>query len=138
MNDTISATAMNVNSSCYHLLIGINDILYFFLGVLSARSQNIAEQWSINTRRVADSETARSALNMLNTSCEIVVDIKLNLLSNFANHRIQFFQRGQSNGSIIAENGSVKTMLLSYRTAILLDSDRYLFLVDQNNYLVIG
>ncbi len=104
----------------------------------SARSQNIAEQWSINARRVADSEIARSALNMLNTSCEIFVDIKLNLLSNFANHRIQFFQRGQSNGSIIAENGSVKTMLLSYRTAILLDSDRYLFLVDQNNYLIIG
>jgi sugar lactone lactonase YvrE len=69
----------------------------------------------------------------------IFVDFNLNLyVADCWNHRIQFFQTGQLNGSTIAGNGSSVTIVLYYPTDVVLDFDGYLFITDCGNNRIVG
>jgi sugar lactone lactonase YvrE len=55
------------------------------------------------------------------------------------NNRIQLFQLGQLNGITVAGNeSSTTTITLNQPTEIVLDADKYLFIVDSGNHRVVG
>ncbi|CAF4612060.1 unnamed protein product, partial [Rotaria sp. Silwood2] len=69
----------------------------------------------------------------------IFVDTNLNLyVADSENDRIQFFPPGQLNGITLAGTGAPGTIALLYPTAVVLDADGYLFIVDCYYHRIIG
>ena len=65
-----------------------------------------------------------------NSSALYVADTK--------NHRVQLFPAGQLNGTTVAGREALGTILLRDPTAVMLDGDGYLFILDSNHYRVVG
>jgi hypothetical protein len=125
---------MNVSGSCYGLFLDSNNTLYCSLGslnqIIKASMNNVGNTPTI----IAGNGTPGSASNMLNDSHGIFVDTNFNLyVADSGNNRIQLFQSGQSNGMTVAGDGAIGTIILNYPTAIVLDADGCLYIVDTNN-----
>ena len=54
------------------------------------------------------------------------------------NHRVQLFRAGQLNGTTIAGREALGTVQLRNPTAVMLDGDGYLFILDSGHYRVVG
>ena len=69
----------------------------------------------------------------------IFVNTNLDLyVADSRNHRVQLFQSGEFNGITVAGNGSIDvTITLNYPTGIVLDGEKYLFIVDHGNSRVV-
>ena len=68
----------------------------------------------------------------------IFVDINFDLyVADGKNHRIQLFRLGQSNGTTVAGNGASNTISLSWPAAVLLDADKYLFILEEVNHRIV-
>src|SRR5207244_2151424 len=66
------------------------------------------------------------------------VDINLDLyVADCGNDRVQLFHSGQLNGITVAGNGSIENISIACPTAIVLDADKHLFIVDQNNHRIV-
>lgn len=71
---------------------------------------------------------------------DIFVDTNLDLyVADRSNNRIQLFPLDQSNGKIVAGQGSsITTITLHFPSAIVLDAKKYLFIVDYGNSCIVG
>ena len=130
---------MNTNGICYGLFVDNNNTLHCSLGdfhqviKVSLNSNSTTPTISIGNG------SAGSASNMLHSPRGIYVDLNLNLyVADCGNNRVQFFRSGQSNGTTVAVNGVTGLFTLNCPTDIILDSDQYLFIVDNNNHRIIG
>ncbi|CAF1337753.1 unnamed protein product, partial [Adineta steineri] len=134
-------TVMHVNSSCYGLFVDINDTLY-----CSMPDHHQVVKRSLNDAEVVSNHVATgtgiqgSDSNQLNGPRGIFVDENLNLyVTDCYNNRVQWFQPGESNGITVAGNGSLNpTIRLLCPTGIILDAEKYLFIVDQNNHRIVS
>jgi sugar lactone lactonase YvrE len=81
-----------------------------------------------------------SAFNELNSPWGIFVDVNFDLyVADCLNNRVQLFQSGESNGITVAGSTSPKpTINLSCPTGIVLDAEKYLFIVDYFNHRIVG
>ncbi|CAF0986126.1 unnamed protein product [Adineta steineri] len=81
-----------------------------------------------------------SASNELDGPGGIFVDVNFDLyVADCGNDRIQLFQPGESNGITAAGSESLKpTIELYYPTALILDAEKYLFIMDNNNHRIVG
>ncbi|CAF4354772.1 unnamed protein product [Adineta steineri] len=132
---------MNVNSSCNGLFVDINGSLYCSMykhHQVVKRSLNDAVMTS--NRVAAGTGIAGSDLNQLNGPRGIFVDVNLDLyVADCENNRVQLFQPGESNGMTVAGSASLNpTIRLSYPTGIILDAEKYLFIVDNSNSRIVG
>ncbi|CAF1615722.1 unnamed protein product, partial [Adineta steineri] len=134
-------TVMNVNSSCWGLFVDINNTLY-----CSMRIHNLVVKRSLNNSAMVSDHVAAgtgiggSDSNQLRSPSGIFVDVNLDLyVADCYNNRIQLFQSGESNGIIAAGSESLNpTITLYWPSGIILDAEKYLFIVDQNNHRIIG
>ncbi|CAF1136684.1 unnamed protein product [Adineta steineri] len=132
---------MNVNSLCYSLFVDINDTLY-----CSTFSQHRVLKRSLHDSAIASNCVAAgtgiqgSASNQLGGPGGIFVDVNFDLyVADCLNDRVQLFQLGESNGITVAGSTSLNpTITLSFPTAIILDADKYLFIVDYQNNRIVG
>ncbi|CAF4287271.1 unnamed protein product, partial [Adineta steineri] len=84
---------------------------------------------------VAGTGTAGATSLTLNSPRGIFIDNNLNLyVADGGNNRIQKFLSGQLNGTTIPTG----TIVLSWPTAVVLDADGYLFIVDYATSRIIG
>jgi hypothetical protein len=133
-------TVMNVNSSCDGLFVDINDNLYCSM----ANHHQVVKRWldsSVMTSTVvAGTGTKGDASNELNGPRGIFIDVNLDLyVTECENHRVQLFQSGQSNGITVAGSKSPNpTISLKCPAGIVLDAQKYLFIVDSYNYRIVG
>ncbi|CAF4107638.1 unnamed protein product, partial [Adineta steineri] len=135
------ATVMNVNSSCSDLFVDNNDTIY-----CSMRDHHQVVKRSLNdplmtSNRVATGTSIKgSASNQLASPVGIFVDVNLNLyVADCGNDRVQLFNSGESNGVTVAGSGSVNpTITLRCPSGIMLDAEKYLFIVDQLNHRIVG
>ncbi|CAF1575826.1 unnamed protein product, partial [Adineta steineri] len=135
------ATVMNVNSSCYGLFVDINDTLYCSMPhhhQVVKRSLNDSEMTS--NRVAAGTGNKGNDSNQLNQPHGIFVDVNLDLyVADCLNKRVQLFQSGESNGITVAGYASLKpTITLHWPTGIILDAEKYLFIVDQLSSRIVG
>ncbi|CAF3761550.1 unnamed protein product [Adineta steineri] len=134
-------TVMNVNSSCTGLFVDIYDTLY-----CSMPDHHQVVKRSLNDFVMASNGVAArtgikgSASNQLDRPHGIFVDVNLDLyVADFLNHRVQLFQSGKSNGITVAGSESLNlTVTLRNPTGIILDAEKYLFIVDYGNDRIVG
>ncbi|CAF4499951.1 unnamed protein product, partial [Didymodactylos carnosus] len=128
-------TVMNVKSSCTGLFVDITDNLYCSMDnhhQVVKRSLNDSVMTQII---VAGTGIKGSNSNQLSDPFGIFVDVNLDLyVADCANARVQLFQLGNSNGITVAGSQSPNpTISLSCPTYIVLDDEKYLFIVDFGN-----
>ncbi|CAF1241983.1 unnamed protein product [Adineta steineri] len=134
-------TVMNVNSSCHGLFVDINDTLY-----CSMPDYHQVVKKSLNDSVMASNLIAAGTgisgdrLDELAEPSGIFVDVNFDLyVADCFNHRVQLFQSGKSNGNTVAGRDTLpETIELNYPTAIILDAEKYLFIIDQNNHRIVG
>ncbi|CAF4026674.1 unnamed protein product, partial [Adineta steineri] len=134
-NSNSSVPAMYVCSQCTGIFVDINNMLYCSMytshKIVSQSLDNSLNIWSI----VAGTGTAGATSLTLNSPRGIFVDNNLNLyVADGANNRIQKFLSGKLNGTTIPTG----TITLSWPTAVVLDADGYLFIVDYATSRIIG
>jgi hypothetical protein len=138
-NGTSLVTVKNINSTCFALFIDMNDTLYCSI----YREHKVIKVSLNNSSNIiiiaAGNGTVGSTPYMLDSPKGIFVDEYFNLyVADYGNDRIQLFQFGQLNGTTIAGNETIETILLNGPTGIILDADNYLFIVDSNNNRIIA
>ncbi|UJR24470.1 hypothetical protein I4U23_005845 [Adineta vaga] len=129
---------MNNTGRCAGLFIDINNTLYCSITdkhrVLAKSLNNMTS----TVATVAGTGSFGSSSNMLYGPCGIFVTITFRLyVSECGNDRIQFFEVGSPNGTIIAEQGLSSGVTLDCPTGIILDADEHLYIVDTNGYRVV-
>ncbi|CAF0878090.1 unnamed protein product [Adineta steineri] len=134
-------TVMNVNSPCYGLFVDINDTLYCSMydnHQVVKRSLN--DSVFASNRVAAGTVTQGSASNQLDSPGGIFVDVNLDLyVTDCGNDRVQLFQSGELNGVTVAGSESLNpTIELWCPNGIVLDAEKYLFVVDSNNHRIVG
>ena len=133
-------TVMNVNSSCWGLFVDTNETLYCSMPnhhQVVKKSLNDPEMKSIVA---AGTGSAGPTFNQLNAPVGIFVDVNFDLyVAECGNNRIQLFESGDLNGITVAGVGSINpTINLRCPSGIVLDAQKYLFIVDNNNDRIIG
>ncbi|CAF1456527.1 unnamed protein product, partial [Adineta steineri] len=135
------ATVMNVHSSCFGLFVDIDNTLYCSI---FAQQQVVKRSFNdplMTSNRVAAGTGIKGyGLNELNGPVGIFVDINLDLyVTDCDNDRVQLFQSGESNGITVAGSGSRNpTITLDCPSGIILDAEKYLFIVDLLNNRIVG
>ncbi|CAF1227364.1 unnamed protein product [Adineta steineri] len=78
--------------------------------------------------------------NQLAGTVGIFVDVNLDLyVADAYNNRVQLFQSGGSNGITVAGSTSENpTITLDFPSGVILDADKYLFIVDLANHRIVG
>ncbi|CAF4068950.1 unnamed protein product, partial [Adineta steineri] len=137
----IFVMVMSVNSSCWGLFVDINNTLYCSMidrDQVVKRSLN--DSVMASNRVAAGTGIGGSALNQLEGPRGIFVDVNYDLyVADSSNNRVQLFQPGESNGITIAGTTSLNpTITLRYPTGIILDAEKYLFIVEILNHRIVG
>ena len=137
-NGTKSAVIMKFDTICIALFVDINNYLYCSMfnksQVVKQPLDGIANMSII----VAGTGIQGDASDMLDTPLGIFVDINLDLyVADTWNNRIQLFKAEQLNGITVAGDDSTPSIALNGPTAVFLDADGYLFIVDLLNARII-
>ena len=140
-NTNTFVTVMNVESYCWGLFIDIKDNLYCSM----FEYHQVVKRWLNDSAMasptvIAGTSTPGSTSNELDGPIGLFIDMNLNLyVADCLNDRVQLFQSGQSYGITVAGDGSPNPTISLFRpTGIMLDSDRYLFIVDYKNSRIVG
>ena len=128
---SIAVPVLYVCSACDDLFVSANNTLYcsmanFHQIVATSLDDNLSP-FTI----VAGTGSSGNTSSMLNKPYGIFVDINFDLyVADCYNHRVQRFRSAQSDGVTVAGSRAAGTITLNYPTAIVLDADNYLFIVD--------
>ncbi|CAF4180956.1 unnamed protein product, partial [Adineta steineri] len=134
-------TVMNVNSSCYGLFVDINDTLYCSMTQHhQVLKRSLNDSPMISNHVAAGTGIRGSASNQLYSPHGIFVDVNFDLyVADCYNDRVQLFQSGESNGVTVAGSTSLNpTVTLRCPSGIILDAEKYLFIVDSGNDRIVG
>ncbi|UJR12507.1 hypothetical protein I4U23_016682 [Adineta vaga] len=138
-NETFT-TVMNMNSSCYGLFVDVNDSLYCSINDEHVVVKKSLHDLEMKPIPVAGIGTPGSASDELSKPGGIFVDVNFDLyVTDCVNDRIQLFPLRESNGiTVVGGNLSSRTILLDCPRAVILDAQKYLFIVDRLNHRIIG
>ena len=133
-------TVMKVKVSCFSLFV-TNDTLYCSMWV----QDQVVKRWlndsdTTSTIVAAGTGVPGSALNQLNSPRGIFVDMNFDLyIADSENNRIQLWHLGESSGITVAGEGSANpTINLDRPNGVVLDGEKYLFIVDRGNHRIVG
>ncbi|CAF3680571.1 unnamed protein product [Adineta steineri] len=133
-------TVMNVKSSCWGLSVDINNTLYCSM----LQHHQVVKRSLNNSLMVSDCVAAGTGIggpdsNQFFFPHGIFVDVNLDLyVTDCLNERVQLFQLRESNGITVAGSKSQNpTITLDCPTGIILDADKYLFIVDQDSSRIV-
>ncbi|CAF4136973.1 unnamed protein product, partial [Adineta steineri] len=135
------ATVMNVYASCWGLFVDINNTLYCSMTYRYQVVKRSLNDAVMNSNHVAaGTGVGGSASDQLNSPYGIFVDVNLDLyVADSFNGRVQLFQPGETSGITVAGSKSPNpTITLFFPTGIILDADKYLFIVDQYSNRIVG
>lgn len=138
-NGQNSNGAFTVSGRCFGLFIDINDTLYCSVHDLHM-IEKISLKGNSNTPKTIAGihNSPGSALNTLRLPRGICIHVDFSLyVADWGNHRIQLFQFNQSDGIMVAGNKRFGDKNLNGPTAVVLDVDANLFIVDHNNNRIV-
>ncbi|CAF4229987.1 unnamed protein product, partial [Adineta steineri] len=134
-------TVMNISSQCQGLFVDINDTLYCSMFWDHQVVKRSLTDPLMNSNRVAAGTGIKgSAPHQLYGPKGIFVDVNLDLyVADCFNARVQLFQSGELDGiTVVGSTSRNPTIRLSFPTGIILDADKYLFIVDGGNDRIVG
>ena len=134
-------TVMYVITSCFGLFVDVNDTLYCSI----YQNNQVVKRW-LNDSNITSSIIVAgtghpgSALDELNSPRGIFVDVNFDLyVADCRNDRVQLFVSGESSGITVAGSRSPNpTINLRCPSGIVLDAEKYLFIVDSDNNRIVG
>ena len=131
---------MNVESSCDGLFVDINETLYCSMFDRHTVVKRGLHDIGMTPTIAAGTGTRGFAPNELRNPIGIFVDVNFDVyVADCNNHRVQLFPSGQRNARTIAGNGSLNfTTTLNCPSAILLDAEKYFFIVEKNTHRIVG
>jgi DNA-binding beta-propeller fold protein YncE len=140
LNAARSTTVMYVTDQCHSLFIDINDNLYCCINSdHQVIKKSLKDPIENPSTIVAGTGSEGSLSNMLDNPRGIFVDINFDLyVADSNNNRIQLFKSGELNGITVAGDGAPQTITLSEPSGMVLDADKYLFIVDRDYHRIIG
>jgi hypothetical protein len=129
---------MRVCSSCQDIFVDImNNIYCSLLSTHRIVSNSLVDRVYI-WQTVAGTGGAGGSSTMLNSPYGIFVDEGLNLyVADWGNHRIQYFQEGERNGTTIVASSVPNTIALYHPIDVMLDGNGYMFIVENYNHRII-
>ncbi|CAF0741571.1 unnamed protein product [Adineta steineri] len=134
-------TVMNVKSSCWGLFVDVNGTLYCSMSAHYQVVKRSLKDYVMTSNHVAAGTGIEgSDSNQLDGPCGIFVDVNFDLyVADSWNHRVQLFRSGESNGITVAGRTSLNpTITLFGPSGIILDADKYLFIVEFGNGRIVG
>jgi hypothetical protein len=139
MGSTVSTAVLSVESSCNGLFVDLANNIYCSMALHHHVIKMSLSDGTTTPTIHAGTGVPGSASNMLNGPHGIFVHTNFDLyVADFNNNRIQLYQSGQSNGITVAGNGAPGSITLNHPTSVILDADRYLFIVDSDNHRIVG
>jgi hypothetical protein len=127
-------TVMYVDGSCHGLFVDINNTIYCSMFDFHQVVKISLNDNAITSSIAAGTGTPNSTSDTLAGPDQIFVDTNFDLyVADWGNNRIQFFQSGQLNAITIAGDGSPNITIRLYGpSGIVLDADKYLFILEYN------
>jgi hypothetical protein len=140
LHTNTKALVLVVNETCYGVFVDINNTLYCSNGLNIHQVIKRSLNDNITTPILAaGTGSPGSTPDKFNGSRGIFVDTNFDLyVADGYNNRIQLFQHGNTNGTTVAGSGAQGTINLNFPTGVVLDADRYLFIVDFYNVRIVG
>ncbi|CAF0778639.1 unnamed protein product [Adineta ricciae] len=135
-NRNVSTTVMIVSSSCFDLFIDIKNFLYCSMSKNHLVIKKDIYSPVMGWEAVAGTSEKGSTSVHLNDPRGIFVDIKFDTyVADCGNDRIQRISSGQMEGTTLVGSTLLakRQYLLSCPTAIILDIQQFLFIVDSKN-----
>ncbi|CAF1207935.1 unnamed protein product [Adineta steineri] len=140
LNSLVSIPIMYSCQKCMDIFVDINNTIYCSM----AESHQVITK-SLNSpsnvlKIVAGTGTMGSDSYSLYEPKGIFVDVNFDLyVADSSNNRVQLFRSGELSGITIAGSGSLNyTFILDHPTAIVLDADKYLYIVDRFNHRIVA
>ena len=131
-------STLSVSGSCYGLFIDSNNSLYCSLydsHQVIKRSLNSSDSQQTS---VAGISCPGYLPHQLFNPCGIFATLVFDLyVADARNNRIQLFRSGQVNATTVAGREAPTTIQLKYPTAVMLDADGYLFILDADNCRIV-
>ena len=132
------AATLSASGPSYSIFIGSDGYLYcslYYSHAIIKRSLNSSDN---QLTTVAGTGCPGYLPNRLYHPHGIFVTVGLDLyVADFHNHRIQLFRPGQLNGTTAAGRDAPETIALRYPTAVTLDADEHIYIVDSNNNRIV-
>lgn len=134
-------TVENVNFGCYGLFIHISNYMYcsITLNHMVAR-KSLDSTYSLMYSVAGKQNVYGPDATTLYKPHGIFVAIDFDLyVADCENDRIQWFENDQDRAITVAGKSTIMaTIILLRPVSVLLDADRYLFIVDKSNHRIIG
>lgn len=137
-NETKGIVVMHTATHCHGLFIDIANYLYCSLyHEHQIMKQSLNASTNMSTI-VAGNSSSGSASNMLRYPQGIFVDINFDLyVADCGNNRVQLFKFGQRDGITVAGTARTLNVILKCPTAVFMDDDGCLFIVDRDNHRIV-
>jgi hypothetical protein len=137
-NSTTGVPVKEFTVPCRGLFIDINNTLYCSsYGRHTVFSTSLNDNNNILPVAGTDNDPGSSSVGLIEPH-GIFVDTNFDLyVADTGNCRIQRFLPGESNGTTVAGKGIPQNLQLNRPTDVVLDSDRYLFIADNENHRII-
>ena len=138
-SNTIRTVAFYVDSSCIGLFVDANNSLYCSMQDRHKVVKNPFGAGENVSVLVAGEGTNGSAASQLCYPSGIFVDDNFDLyVADTGNDRVQRFELGNANGTTMTGSEVLGSIALSRPLGIVLDSDDYLFILDNGHNRIIG
>ena len=138
-NATSYLSTLNTVAACYSLFMVTNDSIYCSLADQHRVIKRSLNSSDTQTPIVAGTGCPNNLPSTLFRPQGIFVTINFDLfVADTNNHRIQLFRSGQLNGTTLVSREVSGTMQLHKPTAVILDADQYLFIVDCDKNRIVG
>ena len=140
LSATSGAAAASIIDVCYGLHIDLYGALYCSINAVHQVIKHVLLNGTSNSSIIVAGNGTNGTLPfMLSMPRGIFVDRLLNLfVADCGNDRIQFFRAGKVNGTTAAGVSASGTITLKCPTAVTLDGNDYLFILDRDNHRLVG
>jgi DNA-binding beta-propeller fold protein YncE len=139
LNATESVVVMNGSTFCYGMFVDIANNLYCSFENQHRVVKQLLDAGTNTLITLAGNGDLGSGSNTLSFPRGIFVDTNLDLyVADCGNNRVQLFHSGQASGSTVAENIETLGIKLKCPTAIFLDADGYIFIVERESNRIVG
>ena len=138
-NATNYSSTLNTGGNCYSLFVVTNDSMYCSLADYHRVINRSLNSSDTQTMTVAGTGCPNNLPHTLYYPCGIFVTVIFDLyVADAGNHRIQLFRSGQVNATTLAGREVSGTMQLHGPTAVTLDADENLFIVDSASHRIVA
>jgi hypothetical protein len=138
-NATSGVPVMYTCAQCVDVFVDISNTLYCSMNINHQVLKKPLNDGSNALKIVAGTGIGGNTPFMLWYPGGIFVDINFDLyVADCNNDRIQLFKTDQLNATTIAGNGATSTITLQCPSAVVLDGNKYLFIVDHDNHRIVG